>query len=195
MRRQALAHRLFPLSTAASLVLCAATVAAWARSSYVHDIISFGRAGGWSHTVQSISGRLHLLIDETGPLASGGLSHRSGRLVANTIWDGAMSGYPMRPAWHFGIIWQRYTRVRMALEVGEAPYVSSYRLIVLPYRWMATAFAIPPAVYMWWLLMAWRRSRRSPRSTCPACGYDLRATPHRCPECGAAAGPDQPSFA
>jgi hypothetical protein len=42
------------------------------------------------------------------------------------------------------------------------------------------------------LLASWRigktRQRRPTAGLCAACGYDLRATPEQCPECGAVPG-------
>jgi len=56
-----------------------------------------------------------------------------------------------------------------------------YRMIVIPLLYMALPLAVPPAL---WLALALRRRRRLRAGLCRNCGYDLRGTPGRCPECG-----------
>ena len=49
-------------------------------------------------------------------------------------------------------------------------------------------FALTSILPMLWL-RDWHRRRRFGPGQCQRCGYDLRATPQRCPECGAVPAP------
>jgi hypothetical protein len=54
-------------------------------------------------------------------------------------------------------------------------------VVAIPYWLVVLPTTVLPAVRV---RAAVVRARRRGRGFCPACGYDLRATPDRCPECG-----------
>ncbi len=64
--------------------------------------------------------------------------------------------------------------------VNQAP-LSPVRAIWFPHWFLALLFAILPGLRLRSILRTRRRHRAG---LCPHCGYDLRATPDRCPECG-----------
>jgi len=66
---------------------------------------------------------------------------------------------------------------------------SRYNTVInIPHWAPAIAFSILPAIR---LIGFARRRKRLRAGHCRSCGYDLRATPDRCPECGATPGAAQ----
>jgi hypothetical protein len=63
---------------------------------------------------------------------------------------------------------------------GMQAQLWGFRIVGVPYWALTVASAVPPLL---WVIN--RRSYRRERGHCGRCGYDLRATPERCRECGA----------
>ena len=81
--------------------------------------------------------------------------------------------------WHSG----QYAADLAFRPSPNGPMVT-YHTTHLPYWSLLVLSAIPPVA----MFRRWRRRRRRVRQgLCLICGYDLRSTPDRCPECGTAA--------
>lgn len=173
---------LFNLAAVVSSVLFGITVLLWIRSFIASDIYYDARVWGGSawgdsrwrqRVVWSGSGVVGYAIEQGingSPLVDAQPLH-----IRSAPWT---RGIP-RP-------WRVMTVARKSffgVEYGTSSLAPEVwrREIVAPYWLVAAAFAPIPAT---WLLQ-WELPRRRVRAgRCAFCGYDLRATPERCPECG-----------
>ena len=172
MRR--LARWLFTLCAAVSLLLCVAVCVLWVRSYYACDAVwmespsrivsiqsSLGKAGfyGVASTVADLA--------EPGPPVVKWQSFETADLV-DTFISATMSHSWGDFSWTYGGIGTKH-----------------YQNVLIPY-WCVAAAAAAAALLLF--RGAWAhnlRYGRMCRGLCPQCGYDLRAAPGRCPECGA----------
>ena len=79
----------------------------------------------------------------------------------------------------------RYSTSWMPGNGIQFPAVSDSLDIAVTHGILVTAAALLPLACLW---RRYRGRNRWVAGQCVQCGYDLRATPDRCPECGAAAG-------
>ena len=172
-------RRLLNLLTVLSLLLCVAAVALWVRSHFVADTYSTART-----IVGSLSG---------GVVAMRGYGTA---LAADPHERGYRSLSPEDAA--LGLAMATSSGTRRSWAVGGFGYAQTAapaggtRTVMVPYWALALLTAWAP---MRRAVRAYRnRQPRAAGTFCPSCGYDLRATPGRCPECGAAGpGPGVPS--
>jgi len=149
-------RKLFNVLSAVSLVLCVATVTLWV-GSYFHGLPRYCRY--W----QLGSGEARISLS-------------NGDGIAVTV--GGIRPNPRNPepeGWSARIpgVWLSYT--------SAFPDQRHLRLVIG--HWLAAGAT---AMLFCWTLSARMRETRLRRllNLCPTCGYDLRASPDRCPECG-----------
>jgi hypothetical protein len=185
--------RLFKLTAVISLLLCAAAGALWLRGLWHFELanVTYTR---WPATDRMYSAfaqlswyrdtlEVQLITSSASPVhfsdpSSKWFNVSPADQPPGWQWSSAgdrttqfMNGYP------HGFHWQHYIWAPVpgyrsdTWQIGVRPWLIVALLLVLPAAWING-----------------RRKKRRARllGLCPHCGYDLRATPDRCPECGTA---------
>ena len=190
-------RRLFNLLAGTSLLLCVATAALWVRSYFLADelrrevmVIDDSPRHAGSMVVRRVgSNRGGVYLARQAQEFGSSWDTEPGRTVRNTYAnDGperdSLHGPLERDLEAMGWLvevrpdWRRLGfRHSDGMVAGE-----SLTYTVIPYWFLTLTLAALPAGAA---MKHGRRAKRRRRGLCPACGYDLRATPDRCPECGA----------
>jgi hypothetical protein len=201
-------RRLLDLLTALSLVLCVAAVAIWVRSYWVWDTFSCRRVGGADVLAEEGGWLAFVNRGQVGagftrnvaryPSADGAAAVRAA-LASRGVglrWDrrppAPRPTGPTSTAWQrlgFYGAWSTTPARGPSMRVGNArvralDMVTTERSVTMP-CWLPVALAAAgPGLGLVRVRRRRRAARLRQKHKCPACGYDLRATPDRCPECG-----------
>ena len=181
MRRR----KLFTLAAGASAVLCVAVCVLWVRSYNAGDVLALANAAdGDRRTVASERGRVRFIRSAQRLMT---IVHADGSESPNQVVTPPTAWYvapTTESQWLFPGVVRRETQTNPSSGWQRAGPQWAGREIELSYVLPATLLALTPVTWVW-RRAGHRRCLRRRAGLCPACSYDLRATPDRCPECGA----------
>jgi hypothetical protein len=203
--------RLLHLAVGLSLVLFVGTVILWARGYFARDGIWYSTDTG-RYSLHSYRGRIWFWSLSGGRAASDSVWNTPAKLDRGIVWDSTPDSYYDQfrgsrkwnlsseqftlavPATGFSsadpgaVDWRalgfRYLRNRSWTPIAQLQQgypTAQSSAVFIPHWAMVLTFGILPTAM---LFRAARRRHRIRRGLCPVCGYDLRASPTRCPECG-----------
>ena len=188
--------------SAISLLLCVAVMVMWVRSCWVGDVVGLVDnrvARPWDHgflsrayMVSSAGGVLAVSVSEDEARYDESDVHVLAARLAGPEWKfRRFTGDPSRPMFEVSARggWRHGWR---GFGIGSEVYAgngggSELRYVVAPYWFLFACTGSFALFCVWARARVFRRGRRS--GVCRRCGYDLRATPERCPECGEPAAP------
>lgn len=163
--RRRLFHSLTALSISIGLIVLIIDL----RSYWVAD-----RLGWRSSSVETTHGEFHFSYMSYTP--GSGYAPGTGWAYSTS----APRGHKAKSLWGVQPALAEYG---FAYTIITDPRFRSFHMMV-PLWFIALIFAILPASWLSRYRRPWRRERRRAAGLCVRCGYDIRATPERCPECG-----------
>ena len=206
-------RRVFDVVAALSLLTCVAVAAMWVRSYWRYDAFvravttptSAHRGTQLTLHLSSHGGRLFYSRELEGVMVRE-LQHGNYPGPVPLLEPSSRSGWTHRPATAAPMdlgpeFFRRVephgsstTVAALGLRINredwppaEGRWVTGWN-VTIPY-WMLAAFVgVPSFVGARAAVRRRRRRQRNAADQCERCGYDLRATPGRCPECGKSVG-------
>lgn len=166
-------RRLFAGVSVLALILCLAMVGLWVRSYWVADAFSYSQSQ-WSVFMESGGGQFRFehvqAMPERDYVGYSGFSHSTDRADGPIRLGQRMPGSRSHfDRWGFWIV------------TGER--WGDYHYSAFVPAWFVLMLLLSAPAY--WLLGPRRQLKRWRKlGRCERCGYDLRASPERCPECG-----------
>lgn len=161
-------RRVFTVASAISLLLCAVVLIMWIRSYWRNDFTGY-------------VGHFRSYRDGQVPLTVGVNTY------PGTIWffiDDAMQTNAHPGFFRFAGPSEPLPHVLRLVPTGFGGFgydVGEPLWLLIPYWPIAAASSVLPAA---WLGKRSVASKRRRNGRCQICGYDLRASTDRCPECG-----------
>lgn len=172
----------------ASLLLCVTTILFRFRGRTHWDGVLIHLTSHHSLVMISTSGELFLSIESHDPMMSmqkqiqfASTTPREFPLMNfdfQAVAESSNPNEPETPPWGFA---RRHEQAWIGFA-SPGTQMDSYS-IIFPH-WFALLVSAIPAIA---IIIFWKsRRRRMSKGLCANCGYDLRASPSRCPECGQA---------